>query len=110
MKLLTTLFFLIAMSAGTAVHAANAIDTDRTPTRIGIRPEANSAYLAVAEGLSLSCVANVVWINLGDSGGLGKAAYATVLAAKVLGKKLALLAYVTDAFGNCYLAQVEVAP
>ena len=110
MKLLTTLLFLIAMSAGTAAHAANAIDSNRTPTEIGIRPVANSAYFSVAEGLSLTCAANVIWINLADPGGLGKSAYATVLAAKVLGKKLSLLAYGHDAFGNCYLAQVAVAP
>ena len=106
MKRVSTLILAGAMCLATLAHAV--VDVNKTPTRLGIRPSANSAYFFVAEGLSTACAANVIWINLGDAGGLGKSAYATILAAKVMGKKISYLDYSVDGYGNCYLTQVEV--
>ena len=107
MKRLSTVMIALAMCVATLAHAV--VETDKTPTRLGIRPSANSAYFFVAEGLTTTCAANVIWINLGDAAGLGKSAYATILAAKVMGKKISYLEYTVDGFGNCYLVQAEVA-
>ena len=106
MKRVSTLIFAGAMCFATLAQAV--VETNKTPTRLGIRPSANSGYFFVAEALATTCAANVIWINLGDAAGLGKSAYATILAAKVLGKKISYLDYTVDGFGNCYLVQVEV--
>jgi hypothetical protein len=107
MKRLMTLILWGAMCVATAAHAV--VETNRTPTRLGIRPAANAAYFFVAETLTTSCAANVIWISLSDASGLGKTTYATILAAKVMGKKISYMEYTVDANGNCYLLQAEVA-
>ena len=107
MKSLSKIILAAAMCVATVAHAV--VETNKTPTRLGIRPNANSAYFFVAEGLSTTCAANVIWISLSDAAGLGKSTYATILAAKVMGKKISYLEYTVDGYGNCYLVQAEVA-
>jgi hypothetical protein len=106
MKLLSALLISVVMCATSNAYAV--VETNKTPMGMGIRPSANSAYFFVAETLITACGANVIWIVL-DAAGLGKTAYASVLAAKVTGKKLSYLEYTQDVFGNCYLVQVEIA-
>lgn len=72
-------------------------------------PSANSACFVVAEALTTACAANVIWIALDDAAGLGKTAYASVLAAKVTGKKLSYLEYTQEVDGSYYLVQLEIA-
>ena len=60
-------------------------------------------------GDATACAANVIFIALDDPVGMGKAAYATVLAAMATEKKISYLEYVQEASGICYLVQLEMA-
>jgi hypothetical protein len=106
MKRLSALLVSVLLCAASSAFAT--VETSKTPTQLGIRPSANSAYFFVAEALTEACAANVIWIVL-DAAGQGKTAYAPVLAAKVTGKKIAYLEYSKDGFNNCYLVQVDIA-
>lgn len=106
MKRLSTLFLAAAMCVSSMAHAV--VETNRTPSHLGIRPSTNLAYVSLVEPLTTACGANVIWIHLDDNGGLGKTAYASILVAKAMGKRLSYLEYTVDTFGNCYLVQVEV--
>lgn len=106
MKLMPTLLLSAALCASTSAMAV--VDTNKTPTRMGMRPGSNSAYFYIAESLSLACAANVILITL-DAAGNGRTAYATILAARITGKKLAYLEYTQDVNGYCHLVQVDIA-
>lgn len=108
MNIYRSFLFLAALFCATLANAT--VETNKTPTQMGIRPSANSAYFFIQGNPSAGCGANVIWITLSDSAGLGKLAYATVLAAKSLDKKIAYLEYTKDGFGNCYLVQVDIEP
>lgn len=108
MKLLPSL--IIASAALCATFNTYAVvELNKTPLKIGVRPTSNLAYFTVAETLTTPCTANVLIIIM-DTAGLGKIAYATVLAAKVTGKQLKYLEYTQDINGYCNVVQLEVAP
>lgn len=97
---------LAICTLGTQAFAA--IEQNKTPARAGLRPVTNTAYFSIVEPMSQTCYANVIWITL-DSAGIGKVAYATILAAQLTGKKLGYLEYSVDANGVCTLVQAELA-
>ena len=107
MKILLALLISTAMCVTSNAYALS--DANKTPVRLGVNNSAGLAYFSVAETISTTCIANVIWIVL-DAAGNGKTAYASVLAAKVTGKQLKYFSYTKDGPGNCYLHQVEIAP
>lgn len=106
MKILRSALFL-ATALFLAIPSMAAVDVNKTPTRMGIRPDSSSAYFFVAEGLSLNCTANVILITL-DASGFGRTAFASILAAKITGRRIAYLEYTQDMNGYCTLVQVDI--
>jgi len=97
------LFSLLLMLVATGVNAIK--DQNMTIDRLGV--QGAYGYFDTLEGFSTSCKWGIIYLNITSD--FGKAAYSSILSAKVSGRKLSKIIYSQSGIGEkCTLTQVEI--
>lgn len=107
-RILTYIFAVLTFAIAGTTRSEIVINSELTVDRVGV---ANGlVFFAVKEGLSRSCLFDLIYANLDTS--LGKHAHVTLLMAKLTGKKLSRIEYgigvVAEFPTQCVLLVIEV--
>ena len=103
-RIVTTLFAVLTLAIAQTAHSFEEFAV--TVDRVGI--DGGTLYFGIKESLSGGCQYDIIYVNLGTA--LGKHAHATLLMAKLVGRKLSRIAYVFDTAPStqCILQLIEI--
>ena len=103
-KIVTMMFALLTLAIAETAHSVT--DFSLTVDRIGIQD--GELYFGVKESLSAGCQYDLIYVDLASA--LGKHAHATLLMAKLVGRKLSRVDYVIGVAApyQCRLQLIEI--